>query len=91
VARGGGRLPAANGEYVHLPGILVQGDPGRFRHPLPLVHQIPDQQAQIAGLVDSRELTHVRQVRERGDRVDGGVEDELRPLGGAQVREGAGA
>jgi hypothetical protein len=44
---------------------------------------------EVAGLLACGEVRVVRQPRQRGNGVDGGVEDQLRPLGRKQVGEGA--
>src|ERR671918_1611900 len=77
------------GEDVHLPRILVERDSGGLRDPLALLDELVDEVAEIGRELPVGEVVVVRKAGEGRYRVDGGVEDQLRPLGGAQVGEGA--
>ena len=79
------RRAALGREHVHLPGIVVQLDPRRGGDRLALVDETMHEVSEITGLLLLREVEVVRQPRQRGRRVDGCVEDQLRPLRGTQV------
>src|SRR5205085_485138 len=74
-------------EDVHLPGVLMELDPGGRGDPLALLDQAVDEVAEVAGVLALGEVAVVRKAGERGDGVDGRGEDQLRPLGRAQVGE----
>jgi len=79
------RAPALGREHVHLPRIVVQLDPRGGGNGLALLDQVVHEVAEIRRVLACREMPVVRQPGERGNRVDSGVEDQLRPLCGQQV------
>src|SRR3954449_2465747 len=81
------RAAAPGREDVHLPRVVVQLDARRQRDVLALLDQVEDELTEIGRCLARCEVPVVRQVRERGDRVDGGIEDQLRPLCREQVRQ----
>ena len=74
-------------EHVHLPRVLVQPHPGGGRDRLALVHERVHEMAEVAARLLGGEVRVVRQPGERRNRVDGRVEDQLRPLRRPQIRE----
>src|SRR5262245_21082303 len=88
--RGVVATPALRREHVHFPRVLVQLHARGRRDRLSLLDEAEDEVAEVARPLARREVRVVRQARQRGDRVDGGVEDQLRPLGRPQIAEGAG-
>src|SRR5581483_2869028 len=76
---------AARREHVHLPGVVVQLDARRGGHRLALLDQRAHEVAEGLGRLLGGEVPVVGQAGEGGDGVDGGIEDQLRPLGGPQV------
>ena len=81
------RAAALGREHVHLPRILAELHARRGGDRLAFVHQSAHEVAEVARPVDRGEVRVVRQARQCGDGVDGGVEDQLRPLRGPQIVE----
>jgi len=75
---------------VHLPGILVQLDFGRRRDALALLDELVDEVTEVLLPLPGGEVRVVREPGERSDRVDGRVEDQLRPLARQEVAERTG-
>ena len=80
-------VAALRREDVHLPRIVVQFDSGRCCDPLPLVDEVVHEMAQVAGVVLGGEMLVVSQAGQGRDAVHRRIEDQLRPLGGKQVRK----
>ena len=77
-------VPALRREHVHLPRILPELDTRGARGRLALVDECMHEVSELA----LGEMVIVRKPCESRHRVDGGVEDQLRPLCGPQVVEG---
>src|SRR5574340_882350 len=78
-------------EDVHLPRIVVEPDPGSRRDGLALVHEAVDEVPEVSRLLLLREVGVVAEPGQGGDGIDGGVEDELRPLRRTEIGERLGA
>ncbi len=81
------RVATLGREDVHRPGVLVERDADCGGDRLTLADQIVDEVAEIGDVGLGREVGVVGEAREGSDRVDGGVEDELRPLRRPEVGE----
>src|SRR3954453_1459892 len=80
-------VAALRRQNVHLPWILVEVDPERGGDLLALVDQPAHEIAEVAGVAERGEVRVVTEPGQRRDGVHGRVEDQLRPLRGAQVVE----
>ena len=79
------RAPSLRGQEVHLPRIVLQIDTGRRGHAFAFLDQVMDEMSEIRDVGLRGEVLVVRQAGQGGDAVHGGIEDELRPLGRAEV------
>src|SRR5438067_6419628 len=80
-------VAALRREDVHLPRVVVQLDARGCGYRLSLVDEVADEVAEVEELRRLGEVEVVRELRQRGDAVHRRVEDQLRPLRRAQVRE----
>jgi hypothetical protein len=77
----------AGGLDVHVPGIFIELNTTGSRHALAFVHGCMHQPAQVRKVILHGERFYMRQVGHGGNTVDHGIEDELGPLRGPQVRK----
>ncbi len=80
VIQHGRRMIRLRANFVHFPGIFVKLDAQAGCYSLAFLNERVQQMAQIGELFFSSEMVAVRQFRQRGNGIDRGVENELRPL-----------